>query len=410
LNKTRFTLSRVLAVRRRSRLNLRRRSKTTLLKTIRKRYHKTKTQSIKSNYYNNNNNNKRYYSIVQDIILYYKSKNKTNKMATQEYDRMLETLREVNTLCAKAQGHYHAAMGFEANANHADQKAKFGAMWDGNGLFEKHDQHVRAKKMNHAKDESNRGTEELRRVFSLIPRDRPCLLRERYPEEMSRIGTIPIPEMEGGHFGGAMMMDMAGGRRGFGAEMNAQHAQREIDRNLECIRQCEIICAEQQQSLGRLTERVRADRDGRTAPPAREQERVYTAATQEGGGYGYAPERAMPVTPYAPEEVYVDGGGMGMDGGMDGGMGGGGMGMRGGGGGGGMGMGMVEGMMMEEMIVDDRRRDEFRRDERRRDEFGGRDECRRDERRRDEFGGRDEFRRDDHRRDEFGGRDDRRRR
>jgi hypothetical protein len=44
-------------------------------------------------------------------------------MATQEYDRMLETLREVNTLCAKAQGHYHAAMGFEANANHADQKA-----------------------------------------------------------------------------------------------------------------------------------------------------------------------------------------------------------------------------------------------------------------------------------------------
>ena len=30
-------------------------------------------------------------------------------MTTQEYDRMLETLREVNTLCAKAQGQYHAA-------------------------------------------------------------------------------------------------------------------------------------------------------------------------------------------------------------------------------------------------------------------------------------------------------------
>jgi hypothetical protein len=317
-------------------------------------------------------------------------------MATQEYDRMLETLREVNSLCAKAQGHYHAAMGYEAEANHADQKAKFAAMWDGNGLFEKHNQHVRAKKINHAKDESNRGTEELRRAFSFIPRDRPCLLRERYPEEMSRIGTIPIPEMEGGHFGGAMMMDMAGGRRGFGAEMNAQHAQREIDRNLECIRQCEIICAEQKQSLARLTKRVRADRDGRSAPPAAavvrdEREREYAANTQEGGGYGYPQERAIPVSPYAPEEVYVDGGGMGMDGGM-----GGGMGMSGGGG---MRMGMVEGMMMEEMIVDDRRRNEFRRDERRRDEF-----------RRDEFGGRDEFRRDDRRRDEFGGRDERRRR
>ena len=42
-------------------------------------------------------------------------------------------------------------------------------------------------KMNKAKDASNQGTEESRRAFSLIPRDRPCLLRERYPEEMSRI-------------------------------------------------------------------------------------------------------------------------------------------------------------------------------------------------------------------------------
>ena len=32
-------------------------------------------------------------------------------MTTQEYDRMLETLREVNTLCAKAQGQYQAANG-----------------------------------------------------------------------------------------------------------------------------------------------------------------------------------------------------------------------------------------------------------------------------------------------------------
>ena len=26
-------------------------------------------------------------------------------------------------------------MGYEAKANHADQKGKFGAMWNGNGLF-----------------------------------------------------------------------------------------------------------------------------------------------------------------------------------------------------------------------------------------------------------------------------------
>ena len=70
-------------------------------------------------------------------------------------------------------------MGYEAKANHADQKGKFGAMWNGNRLF--------GKKMNKAKDASNQGTEESRRAFSLIPRDRPCLLRERYPEEMSRI-------------------------------------------------------------------------------------------------------------------------------------------------------------------------------------------------------------------------------
>ena len=39
------------------------------------------------------------------------TKTKTNNMTTREYDRMLETLREVNTLCAKAQGQYQAANG-----------------------------------------------------------------------------------------------------------------------------------------------------------------------------------------------------------------------------------------------------------------------------------------------------------
>ena len=57
-------------------------------------------------------------------------------MASKQYGYMLETLKEVNHLCAKAQGHYHAAM---ARADRADHKAKFGAMWNGNGLFEKHD-------------------------------------------------------------------------------------------------------------------------------------------------------------------------------------------------------------------------------------------------------------------------------
>jgi len=357
----------------------------------------------------------------------------------EEYSRMLETLQEVNTLCAKAQDHYHRAMGFEAGADHADRKAKFGAMWDGNGLFEKHDQHSRSKKMNHARDESNRGTEELRRAFSLIPRDnnRPCLLRKYYPEEMSRIGIVPIPEMEGGHFGGALMADFAGGRHGLGSEMNDQHAQREIDRNIECIRQCESICAEQQQLLKRMTERVRADRDGRgerrgerqgyvkaeaeadVAPHIHERKRDYAAAE----GRYYTPEQAIPVNE-APAEVYVDGG-MGMGMGMRGGMG--------------IGAGLVEGIVIEETIDDRRRRedrefgrpgeiqrdelrrDELRRDELRRDEFGGRNEIRRDEFggrneiRRDEFGGRDEFRRDEFggcneiRRDEFGGRDEFRR-
>ena len=61
--------------------------------------------------------------------------------------------------------------------------------------------------MNHARDEATRGSEELRRAFDLISRDEPCLLRNRYPDEMSKIGTVPIPRIEGGYFGGALIAD-----------------------------------------------------------------------------------------------------------------------------------------------------------------------------------------------------------
>lgn len=285
----------------------------------------------------------------------------------EQYDLMLKTLKEVNDLCAKAQGHYHAAMGLEARADRADQRAKFGAVWDGAGFFEKMDQHSEAKKMNRARDEANQGSAELRKAFALIPRDGPCLLRDRYPEEMSKIGTVPIPQLEGGHFGGAMMADMAG--RGFGAEMNAQRKQREINRNLEVIRQCEIICGEQQQLLATVTKRVNADRNGLASG---DQNRATTpspegsAPTSQGDTTGERPTPVTP-TPSEPTEVYVDGG-MGMGGGME----------RRGGMGMGMGMGMMEGMMMEEMMIDDRRRREDR-EFMRREEFGRprRDEFRR---------------------------------
>ena len=73
------------------------------------RYHKTKTPSIKKKKtIKRNNKDTTFFSKRHNIT---ETKTKTNRMTTQEYDRMLETLREVNTLCAKAQGQYHAANG-----------------------------------------------------------------------------------------------------------------------------------------------------------------------------------------------------------------------------------------------------------------------------------------------------------
>ena len=313
----------------------------------------------------------------------------------QQYDAMLTTLAEVNELCGKAQRHFHIAKELERKAMHADRVAGVGAFVDGGRMFEKAEQLHRGNKMNRAREEAHHGSKELRRAFALIPRDgQPCLLRERYPKEMSRIGTVPIPELDGGRNGGAMVADFAMG--GFGAEMNDMRKRKQIGRNLEVITQCEMICSEQQRLLLEMTDRVRADRAGRRVGGEEEEAVALSCEEREYREPEYVPQAEVPVAracyaeaepayDVAPSEMYVDGGmgmgGMGMDG-MDMGMGGMGMdmGMRGGGMGGMGGMGMMEGVMMGDMIARD---DRIRREDRfiRREDRFDRREDRREENR-----------------------------
>ena len=123
------------------------------------------------------------------------------KQQQNQYDAMLQTLTQVNELCGMARHHFRVANELKGRAKHINRRNK----------------------MKRAQQEAMEGSQLLKSAFNLIPNDRhPCLLREKYPQEMSRIGltAVPIPNLN----------------------------------------ECEMICSEQCRLLLQLKDRVRADK------------------------------------------------------------------------------------------------------------------------------------------------------
>ena len=178
-----------------------------------------------------------------------------------EYNRMLATLSQVNQLCMEAQGYYQQALQQQEKGRHANKGGEI-ENWGGCLAFtfggwvgyEVISQAKRSKYMKQSIESANKASEILHRAFALIPRG--CLLRQRYPQQMSQIGTTPIPTLEGDNLGNNLAWYAVWG---WAAAWGSYYEKKKhIKLNLEILEACSQICGEQQNLLGALTYTIEA--------------------------------------------------------------------------------------------------------------------------------------------------------
>ena len=185
----------------------------------------------------------------------------TNMTSINEYNQMLATLSQVNQLCMEAQRYYQQALQLQEKGRYANKGGeieKWGgclaATFVGHEGFEVLSQAKRSKYMKRSIASANKASEILHRAFALIPRG--CLLRQRYPQQMSQIGTTPIPSLDGDNLGENLAWYAVFGDA---AAWSGYYEKKEhIKRNLEVLQACSQICGEQQNLLGALTYTIEA--------------------------------------------------------------------------------------------------------------------------------------------------------
>lgn len=180
--------------------------------------------------------------------------NNRDSMTNEHKQILVATINQFGSLCAEAQEHYEDALDYVSAAGRSNENAKYGAILDGGGAFEKKFLEQRTNYINRANESAQMGSDMLHQAFALIPPG--CLLRRRYPQLMASIGTIPIPSLENDTIADAFFGDTNGNVSR--AYTNDRRVEQKIGLNRNVLEKCAQICWDQQCRLSVVASHIRA--------------------------------------------------------------------------------------------------------------------------------------------------------